>query len=447
MPFFPNSIAGRLSLLLGAALVFANVVALVALFLERSQSNTLAAVEREVERAVSLVPAIESAPLDRRDAIALSSSTRLSQLSVNSTPFVEEPPADTRSVSLTRELQASLPEREVRASIRLRNTVDPEADPNETVAVSVKLATPDGAEAQWLNVVARTIPRFRSRVPESVFFLILGLSLVCVLGVALFFVGRLTRPLHDLADAARAAGRGDRTRRVAEDGPSELREAATAFNDMQARIGQFEAERMRTLAAVGHDLRTPITSLRIRAEMLEDDEAEPMVRILDEMTVMADGLVAFARGERDVENKQEIDLHDLLAEVCAEHGAVYEAGEKAVIQGRPVALRRGISNLVINALRYGGGANVRLELDGEMALVNVSDDGPGIPEDKIAEVFEPFVRGENSRSSDTGGSGLGLAIARNIAVSHGGYVSLKNKKGGGLSATFAVPRAGIEEPA
>ena len=180
--------------------------------------------------------------------------------------------------------------------------------------------------------------------------------LFSVLGVALLYLNRLTRPLKDLAAAARASGQGDRTARVTETGPRELREATAAFNDMQSQIARFDAERMATLAAVGHDLRTPITSLRIRAEMLDEQEAAPMIRTLDEMTVMADGLVAYARGAGDGEEAREIDLRTLLVELCEEWGADCDIRSPIWVTGRPVALRRAIGNVVNNALRYGGAA-------------------------------------------------------------------------------------------
>ncbi len=157
--------------------------------------------------------------------------------------------------------------------------------------------------------------------------------------------------------------RGDRDARVPEDGPREMRAAAAAFNDMQARIARFDAERMRTLAAVGHDLRTPLTSLRIRAEMLDEADAAPMIRTLDEMTVMADGLVAYARGVAEAEPVQDVDLAALLARLCEDRGAPLAVDAPAIVRGRPVALGRAIGNLIDNALRYGGAARVRLSRD------------------------------------------------------------------------------------
>jgi signal transduction histidine kinase len=250
-----------------------------------------------------------------------------------------------------------------------------------------------------------------------------------------------------LAEAAAAAGQGDRTIRLPEEGPRELRTAAAAFNDMQARIARFDAERMRTLAAVGHDLRTPITSLRIRAEMLDDDDLrEPMVRTLDEMTVMADGLVAYAKGSRDTEDTQRMDLAPFLRRLCEERGAAFVAGAEVAVVGRPVALGRAIGNLIENALRYGQSATVRLDRDEREAILLVEDKGPGIPPERLEAVFEPFVRGEDSRSQETGGAGLGLSIARNIVLAHGGAIRLENAAEGGLRVSVRLPLVSADRP-
>jgi signal transduction histidine kinase len=277
--------------------------------------------------------------------------------------------------------------------------------------------------------------------------LVLALSLVAVLGVGLLFARRLARPLEQLAEAAAAAGRGDRTIRLPEEGPRELRTAAAAFNNMQGRIARFDAERRRTLAAVGHDLRTPITSLRIRAETLDDDELrEAMVRTLDEMTVMADGLVAYAKGSREAEEAQRIDLAPFLRRLCDERGAAFVARAVVAVVGRPVAFSRAIGNVIDNALRYGQSAPVRLDRDRREAIVCVEDEGPGIPPERLEAVFEPFVRGEGSRSQETGGAGLGLSIARNIVLAHRGAIRLENVAEGGLCVIIRLPLAMADQP-
>ncbi|WP_299788511.1 ATP-binding protein [uncultured Marivita sp.] len=434
---FPlDGLAARFAILLALALVAANLIAATVLYIDRLQQENALRIEREVERIVSLVPAIEAAPAGLREAVAREASTRVSRLSVDPRPIVEDMPTAPRSVALSDDLATALDDREVRAAIMVRPSDNGRR--GETVALSIRLRGEDAT--RWLNSVSREDRRAAPPgLPGDVMFLILGISLAAVLGVALVFLRRLTRPLNDLAAAARAAGQGDRTARVKETGPRELREASAAFNDMQDRIARFDAERMRTLASVGHDLRTPITSLRIRAEMLDEDEAKPMIRTLDEMTVMADGLVAYARGAGDGEATQEINLGQMLARLCEDRGASYQEGRAMRIVGRPVALGRAVGNLIDNAMRYGDVARVSLAREGDDAVISVEDDGPGIPPERLSQVLEPFVRGEDSRSLETGGAGLGLAIARNIMASHGGSLVLQNRPEGGLRATVRLP--------
>jgi signal transduction histidine kinase len=272
---------------------------------------------------------------------------------------------------------------------------------------------------------------------------ILFLSLIAVLAVGLWFLRGLTGPLRSLEAAARAAGAGDRTARVPVAGAREVRAVAGAFNEMQAKIAAFEAERLRMVGAVGHDLRTPITSLRIRAEMLEDEpQRAAMVTTLDEMAVMADGLVSYARSGAEAEAAESLALRPLLERVASDRGALLQPGPDVRVRGRPVALGRAVGNLVDNALRYGGTARIELAVEGQAAVVTVSDDGPGLPEDRLAEVFQPFVRGEDSRSRETGGAGLGLSIAKAIVEAHGGTIGLANGVTRGLVATVRLPVAG-----
>jgi signal transduction histidine kinase len=433
----PDGLAGRFALLLGAALLAANLVALGLLWYERERLDRTAWVERQVERIVSLVPPIEAAAPGRRPTIAREASKRFLRASVDPEPVAEASPSAPRSAALARVLMDVLPGREVRAATIVRRGRG-DHDDREAIAVSVRLAGPEGAPAQWLNLLSRGDRSRPPGVEEEVFLIILGLSLVSVLGVGLLFVRRLTRPLGQLAEAARAAGRGDRTARVPEEGAREMREAAAAFNHMQAQIARFDAERMRTLAAVGHDLRTPITSLRIRAELLDEADAAPMIRTLEEMTVMAEGLVAFARGAGPAEETREIPLRPFLSLLCEERGALLSPGDDVSVLGRPVALRRAVGNLMDNALRYGGIARVCLERQQGIATIWIDDDGPGIPPERMPDMFEPFVRGEESRSADTGGAGLGLAIARNIIAGLGGTLDLQNRTEGGLRATVRL---------
>ncbi|WP_187429518.1 Adaptive-response sensory-kinase SasA [Roseobacter fucihabitans] len=440
MSLLPDGLAGRFALLLSGALIAANVIALGVLSLERGRLDRAALIEREAERIVSFVPAIEAAAPRLRRAIARDASTRFSRVSVDREPLVTQLPAAPRSVALTREISQALGGRDVRAVIRVRPDREGK-NRRESIAVSIQLVNAGTGRVQWLNVLSRGEHARPDGVNEKLFLIALVLSLVAVLGVSLVFLRRLTRPLSALAQAARRAGKGDRTARVPETGPLEMREAAAAFNDMQGRISQFDAERMRTLAAVGHDLRTPLTSLRIRAEMIEPEVGLAMIRSLDEMTVMADGLVSFAKDAGEGEEPVALNLRDLLANICTDQGAILQPGADVVVLARPVALGRAFRNLVENAMRYGGGACVFLDAGNGNAVVEIMDEGPGIADDLRESMFEPFVRGEDSRSLATGGAGLGLSIAKGIVRAHGGEIILNNRAEGGLRVTVTLPLA------
>jgi len=209
---------------------------------------------------------------------------------------------------------------------------------------------------------------------------------------------------------------------------------------MQERLHNYVSDRTRMLAAVSHDLRSPITALRLRAELVEqDDLRERMIASLDDMQQMVEATLAFARQDAEAEPTQTVDLARLGRDLVGERAELgqpvkWEGGNAMAYPCRPVALKRALGNLVENAVRYGGSARVRLEARGFV----VEDDGPGIPEDRLEHVFEPFARLEESRSQDTGGAGLGLAIARSIARSHGGDVVLRNRPEGGVRAVLSL---------
>jgi len=234
---------------------------------------------------------------------------------------------------------------------------------------------------------------------------------------------------------------------LAEDGPDEVRVAARAFNQMQTRIRSFVDDRLRMLAAISHDLRGPITRLRLRAEQMAIDAETQRKTLadLDEMAQMVDSSLAFARDEAATEASQPVDVTALLATICddavdAGHRADFAFEERLVFEGRPLALKRLFANLVDNAVRYGRSAAARASVDALKLRVIVEDEGPGIPESEMENVFKPFFRVERSRNKRTGGIGLGLATARTIARAHGGDVSVENRPGGGLRAIVTLPR-------
>jgi signal transduction histidine kinase len=250
-----------------------------------------------------------------------------------------------------------------------------------------------------------------------------------------------------LAVAAEALGRGQAPAPLDEVGPSDVRATVQAFNRMQARLRRFVDDRTRMLAAISHDLRTPITSLRLRAEFIDDEDTKARILVtLDEMQKMVEGTLAFAREEATSEPTRTVDLAALvestvldLADLGAE--VTFADPGRIALACRPVALRRAVRNLIENAVRYGERCRVRLDADRDEVRIVLEDDGPGIPEDERERVFEPFVRLEASRSQATGGIGLGLAIARSIVRAHGGDIALANRPAGGLVVTVTLPPA------
>jgi signal transduction histidine kinase len=236
-----------------------------------------------------------------------------------------------------------------------------------------------------------------------------------------------------------------------ETGPTEVRSAAEAFNYMQTRLRRMVVERGRALAAVSHDLRTPLTRMRLRAELVEDAALRAKINAdIDAMQSMVDNVLAYLRGMEDSETAQPINMEALLSSIVEDQQALGRhvtlqppaPGSPAVAAypGKLSALRRAVTNLVDNAAAHGKRVWVRLEDTDDALRVLVEDDGPGIPEAELERVTEPFVRLDASRNPDTGGAGLGLAIARDAAAYHGGGLTLENLESGGLRAILTLPK-------
>lgn len=271
--------------------------------------------------------------------------------------------------------------------------------------------------------------------------------LVVILVIALYVMARsITRPLSNLVSAAESLGRNVRQPKLEEKGARELRDAARAFNTMQDRLQRYLDSRTRVLAAMSHDLKTPLTRLRLQVETALDDPAiqARFSKELDEMESMVRGALALFRGLDDDEVSIPIDINALLATVKAEFtemGAdvTVEGEATQPFTGKSQALKRCLTNLVANAVKFGVRARILVE-DGAALVIRVRDDGPGIPQEELEKVFEPFYRVESSRNRDTGGTGLGLSIARDVAQAHGGSLVAQNLPGGGLEALLVLPR-------
>ncbi|HEY0943271.1 MAG TPA: ATP-binding protein [Steroidobacter sp.] len=307
----------------------------------------------------------------------------------------------------------------------------------------VTVTLPDGDQAVFRAVAPRAGPG----LPRVIFWE-LGI-LALALGIVLYAMTRtITRPLKELARAADAVGRGATTTPLQETGAREIRRATRAFNAMQERMRRYLDSRTQVLAAMSHDLRTPLTRLRLRVESIDDDELrQRCAEDLDEMSNMVRGALGVFRGLNDEEAAVPVDIDALALELQRQQaelgGEVSIVGSaRAPYLAKPLALKRCLGNLVQNAIRHGQRATVHIE-DGAQLIVHVYDEGPGIPDDMLEKVFEPFFRLEQSRNRDTGGTGLGLSIARDIAQAHGGSISLHNRPGGGLEARLVLPRESV----
>lgn len=364
-------------------------------------------------------------------------------------PFTSRSPA--LKAALTRQLRAELGSGygiSVRAAAAPAARVIPIPSPflglpaaQRARAYDVVIHLPD--DSRLIYRVTRIDPG--APLPPSLMLNVI--LLVALLVVALYIAARgITRPLSRLASAADNIGRGVRQPKLEEKGARELRHAARAFNSMQDRLHRYLDSRTRVLAAMSHDLKTPLTRLRLQVETQIEDPAlqARFGKELDEMESMVRGALALFRGLNDEEGLEPVDVNRLLETI---RGEFAEMGKDVTVEGRalrpfqgkPQALKRCITNLVGNAINFGVRARI-LVRDGAQLEISVCDDGPGIPPEELEKVFEPFYRLESSRNRDTGGTGLGLSIARDVAQAHGGALVLGNRPEGGLEARLTLPR-------
>ena len=310
-----------------------------------------------------------------------------------------------------------------------------------TQSYDVALRLPDGS-----SLVYR-VTRIAPGAPLPISLMVNLILLVALLVIALYIAARgITRPLSRLATAADNIGRGLRQPKLEEKGARELRHAARAFNTMQDRLHRYLDSRTRVLAAMSHDLKTPLTRLRLQVETQIDDPAlqARFGKELDEMESMVRGALALFRGLNDEEAPEPVDINLLLETI---RGEFVEMGKDVTVEGsalgplpgKPQALKRCITNLVSNAVNFGTRARI-LVRNGAQLEISVCDEGPGIPPEELEKVFEPFYRLESSRNRDTGGTGLGLSIARDVAQAHRGSLILLNRPEGGLEARLTLPR-------
>jgi len=439
---WPRSLRGRTAVVLLAGLVLVQGAGLTIHALDRVGLQRIAQARDLGVRMMSIYRSVATASADQREAVV-----REFELPANFKVSLDPgPPAD------------SLPQAvfEIRRPIIVNMQfvpLPPRFRPIETIVhgglslgeISVGMHLPDG---DWVNIHATTPPPrpWASRT----FLLAFALMTAAAAGLTLWATSRLVAPVRTLAAAAEQLGRDVNAPPLPEDGPTEVGRASAAFNTMAARIRRFVQDRTFLLTAIGHDLRTPITRLKLRAEWMEDeDQRTKMLADLDELEAMVAATLVFGQDAAGSEPVVAFDLAGLLRTILDEAGdmrpaqaerVAYEGLAHLTMRARPRALKRAFGNLVTNALNYGGSARVCLDpAENGVVTIAVEDDGPGLPPGELDRVFEPFHRLESSRNRETGGTGLGLPIARNILRAHGGDVVLANRPMGGARATVTLP--------
>lgn len=443
---FPDTVASRAILILVAALVAFH---LVGYWAYRVGVESLATAQRDrglAERIVSIKRAIAGIPQEpERDRAAHDLSSASLEVHWSKVSLVlGTAPVTERTAAMAAKLKELVPDL-ASESFRLGFADDGALGSGEADAyrhmmlVSVRLD--DGS---WVNFSSTTV-RAAQHADWSVMAVTICFG-VAIVVVAVLLLRWATRPLRDLALAAERFSLDQTPQPLSETGPAEVRRAARAFNTMRERIQRLVSERTQALAAVSHDLRTPITRLRLRSELMEDAATRDLVDAdLAEMEGMINSTLEFLRGGVSSEAIRPIDIVSVIETIVDDHADQGQAvslsgvGHGRVL-GRLLSLKRVFWNIIGNALKYGGHVTVAIAATPAGLMVTVEDDGPGIPDGDMERVFQPFIRLEESRGRETGGSGLGLTIARAVISAHGGDISLANRPEGGLRVTISLPR-------
>lgn len=298
------------------------------------------------------------------------------------------------------------------------------------------------ADGRW-RVATVPVETFPTVLQQQV-FLLFALGILVLLPLAFLFASALAAPIRRFSEAAQRLGGDTNAPPVIREGPPEMRQAVDSFNAMQARINRLLQERTQMIAAIAHDLRTPLTRLTFRLDGLPSPLAEKVESDIQEMKAMISAALDFIRDRSLGVHRQRLDVRLLVESVVDDladigHDVTVQTGAPITLEGDPIALRRAVVNLVENGLKYGERVRLRLRSTGDGCVLEIDDDGPGIPEAMQQQVFEPFFRLETSRNRGTGGIGLGLATVRAIVLDHGGTVTLRNRKESGLRAVVCLP--------
>jgi signal transduction histidine kinase len=463
--FIPDSLAAWALLTLIVGLVVTQVSTLFVVAHGRETRQQMMEFFRLAERVSSVTRAVASASEDRRESLAAALSDSTLGVHVDDTMLATDTIPDSEELA---ELQDILEARLGDVGISdvhverweevPRTAAVTEADTNakpgtlesrlarlqrqfgDTGAYVASIALKNG---DWLNFTVSLSPPSSGWSTGDI--ALAGLVIAVVLAACLLSLRYLTAPYAVLGGAAERIGRDLTAPPLAEEGPREVRAATQALNIMQRRLQRVIADRDQLVGAIAHDLRTPITRLKLRADYMDDEEQRArMIADLDEIAGMSHSILAFASDNAAPEPRETLDLICLLEVLCADLPTVTldlpsDAPARHPYFCQPTGLRRCLGNLIDNAVKYGGTARVALHFPEGSIVIRIEDDGPGIPGDELEAVFLPFRRLETSRSRETGGAGLGLTIARTIARAHGGEVHLANRTAGGLRVELVLP--------
>ncbi|MES2356102.1 MAG: ATP-binding protein [Pseudomonadota bacterium] len=446
----PKTLFGRMVLIMIAGLVISQILTTIIFFQERERFGLRTAARHFGLQMAQIIKILDSRPVTEQAGIVelISGPDLTVSLSAMAKEMAKEMAsgmsrndgvADSIVTALNKYLGDVRPIRVwlIDKSVDASNSEEVDA---KTLLVQARLRG-----NSWVNF------KFSINEPPNVlvsprFLLSMLVRLITVIILALLAVRLVARPLQTLASAAEDLGRDIHRPPLEEIGPLEVQRAASAFNTMQRRLIDYIQERTRILAAVSHDLRTPITRLRLRTELLDESEVRAkFINDLEEMESMVSATLDFTRSVDKTASRRDIDVMALLESLQAD---AQELGYDVEIFGSaletakadPQSLKSCIANLLDNAWKYGKHARIIVNDSENELRISVCDDGPGIPEKEIEKVFEPFYRVEGSRSRSTGGVGLGLSIARNAARANGGNLVLRNRQEGGLEATLLLPR-------
>jgi len=432
MRLLPRTLGTQLVAVTAAAVLLSNLAVVVWFELTAAQQAEKALLDRVVDRAASTATLLNVISLSDRQKAAETISTDAMGFELRkglSAPWA----MDAADRHLASALRAQLPVNQRKYPVYAKLNSEPDV---------VKFAIPISPDAQVIATFHRQSPApWQVEAFAAAFVAIVMASLASI-----YFAKRVTRPLGELAGAASMLARSGNAPRLSESGPQDIREAAQAFNAMTDEVRRTLESQRQLLSAVGHDLRTPITAMRISLEFVSDPELRAgLQHNLKELQELTEAVLSAARGTGG-EVKRNIDLSALLESVCADMEDLGEQvnfaldEEPAPLLCRPNEIRRAVRNLITNAISYGRNAEVRLARHNGAYEVVVEDTGPGIPEADQLRVFEPFVRLEGSRNEATGGTGLGLTLVKAIAEGHGGSIKLENRDEGGLRARLSLPR-------